>query len=190
MKVFSPNKDLHLVVELLFWTRFKVEDEKNKFKAWGFPTYLSSVKEASNPCFKTGLPLVHTYPKGEARWSPNFFHCGSPTWLRTFFRPWILILIPFLLWDHKTKIQNFQDQQTPSGQKQIPSSLTSLGFCFPFSFDLIIPGNSLQRAFLSALWCFNKMLFLLYPAVLALFNWSVGPKKPSLLFLSIETANP
>lgn len=28
MKVFFPNKDLHLAVGLLFWTKFKVEDEK------------------------------------------------------------------------------------------------------------------------------------------------------------------
>lgn len=155
---------------------------KKKFKAWGFPTYSSSVEEAANPWFKTGLPLVHPYPKGEALWSPRFFHWGSPTWLHTFFRSWTLILIPFLLWDYQKQIQNFQDQQTPSGQKQIPCSLTSLGFCFPFSFDLIIPGNSLQRAYLSALWCFNKMLFLFYPAVLALFNWNVGPKNLASYF--------
>lgn len=90
----------------------------------------------------------------------------------------------------KKQTQNFWDQQTPSGPKQILCSLTSLGFCFPFSSDLIIPGNSLQRAYLSALWCFNKMLFLFYPAVLALFSWRVGPKRPSLLFLNTEIAYP
>lgn len=172
MKVFFfffPKKDLCLAVVLPFWDCFK-----QKFKAWGSLEYPSSVGKA-------GLPLVHPYPKGGALWSPSLFPQGSPTWLPTLcYGLWFQF--PLCCEIIKKQIQNFRDQQMPSGQKQILCSLTSLGFCFPFSFDLIIPGNSLQRAYLSALWCFNKMLFLLYLAFLALFSWRVGPKNLASCF--------
>lgn len=90
---------------------------------------------------------------------------------------WFQFQFPLCCEIIKKQIQNFRDQQMPSGQKQILCFLTSLGFCFPFSFDLIIPGNSLQRAYLSVLWCFNKMFFLFYLSFLALFSWRVGQKK-------------
>ena len=77
----------------------------------------------------------------------------------------------------KNKFKIFNIGKRRQDKNKFLCSRTSLGFCLPLSFDLIIPGNSLQRACLSALWwCFSKMLFLFYPVFLALFSWRVVPK--------------